>query len=90
MVTAINKLAEKLERAWIVDKDSAGSIGKSFIDAPEQRQGSNDCGATVNELVRRLVYNESIKQVDLAAHGNLLRIRQASEILQFILQVGVN
>ena len=74
----------------MLDKDSAGCIGKSFVDAPEQRRGSNDCGAADNELGRRLVYNESITKFDLATNGDLLRIRQTSEILQFILEEGVN
>ena len=73
-----------------MDKDSNGHEGKSFVHAPEQRQGSNDCGAAVNELGRRLVYNEHVTEFDLAGSGNLLRVQQASEIVQFILDEGVN
>ena len=89
MGATINRLAEKIDRSWVWDKGCAISEGTSLVHAPEQRKGSNDCGAAVNELGRRLVFGESVTSFDLAANGNLYRVRQASEILEFILQEGL-
>jgi hypothetical protein len=72
------------------DDITAECVGKSFIEAPNQRPGSTDCGAALHEFGQRLVYNESVTEFYLAGNGHLLRICQAIEILQFIFDEGVN
>ena len=44
----------------------------------------------LDELGRRLMFDESVSNFELASEGNRLRARQASEILVFILNDGVN
>ena len=62
--------------------------GPSLISAPPQQ--GNDCGIAVNELGRRLMFDESVSSFELVSEGNRLRARQASEILVFILNEGIN
>ena len=64
----------------------------SFVLAPSQLTNcnSNDCGPAVNELGRRLMWNENLVDFDLAGAGKLLRAGQASEILGLIVKEGLN
>ena len=65
-----------------------GSWCQGLKSAPPQQ--GNDCGIAVNELGRRLMFEESVSSFELVSEGNRLRARQASEILVFILNEGIN
>jgi len=78
----INKVAGKLSQSWLWDEQL------SFVLAPSQLTNSNDCGPAVNELGRRLMWNENLVDFDLAGAGKLLRAGQASEILGLIVKEG--
>ena len=62
----INKVAAKLSRSWLWDEQL------SFVLAPSQLTNTNDCGPAVNELGRRLMWNENLVDFDLAGAGKLL------------------
>ena len=96
MAGTINKVADKLGRKWSWNQQSTQVEGdtvfeqcSSLICVPPQQDGSNDCGTAVNELGRRLMFNESVTDFPLTVDGNKLRARQASEILECILSEGL-
>ena len=59
----------------------------SFVKVPDQYM--NDCGPVVNELMRRLMMNESVIDFTLDREvGVKLRITQTTDILTFITNKG--
>ena len=60
----------------------------SFVKVPQQHM--NDCGPVVNELMRRLMMNESVVDKELnKAIGVRLRITQTRDILAHLTSQGV-
>ena len=61
----------------------------SFVKVPNQYM--NDCGPVVNELMRRLMMNESVVDFTLDREvGVKLRITQTRDILTFITNKGLH
>ena len=83
MVAAINNFGAQYQLKW----ECHNAV--SFVNAPQQRKNGNDCGAAVNELGRRLLFNEQTVDFPLNSMGSQLRCTQAAEILKFVLSEGV-